>query len=100
MIAANQIGKSEGFDEKTRLGFWLGKGLDMPLSKMLKSSLLLAVCMFVCSSSLAQTSARIQKLSGMWSDPPVTIIGQFCAGWCTDAGIDQLNAQLDDPAND
>jgi hypothetical protein len=76
------------------------KGRIMPLSKLSKRSLLLIVPMLVCGWSSAQTSARIQKLSGMWSDPPVTIIGQFCAGWCTDAGIDRLNALLDEPAND
>ena len=40
------------------------------------------------------------NLEGMWSDPPSTIVGVFCAAWCTDAGIDHLNALLDDPAND
>ena len=36
----------------------------------------------------------------MWSDPPVTIIGRLCAFACSDAGIDAMNALLDDPAND
>jgi len=72
----------------------------MTLSKISKWSLLLVVAMLVGSSSSAQTPAQIQKLSGMWSDPPVTIVGQFCAGWCTDVGIDRLNVLLDDPAND
>ena len=72
----------------------------MPLSKLWKRSLLVIVPMVVYASSSAQTPARIQKLSGMWSDPPVTILGQFCAGWCTDAGMDRLNALLDEPAND
>jgi hypothetical protein len=47
----------------------------------------------------AQSPAR-SKLEGMWSDPPVTIMARFCATLCTDAGIDWLNALLDDPAND
>ena len=36
----------------------------------------------------------------MWSDPAVSILGRFCFAWCTDAGIQRLNALLDDPAND
>ena len=39
-------------------------------------------------------------LEGMWSNPPNTAVGSFCAFACTDAGIDRLNALLDDPAND
>ena len=35
----------------------------------------------------------------MWSDP-ATIIGRLCAFVCSDAGIDAMNALLDDPAND
>jgi hypothetical protein len=40
------------------------------------------------------------KLEGMWSDPPPTALGTFCFFACTDAGIEHLNALLDDPAND
>ena len=40
------------------------------------------------------------NLEGMWSDPPSTAIGQFCFFNCTDAGMDRLNALLDNPAND
>ena len=47
----------------------------------------------------AQSPAR-SNLEGMWSDPPVTIMAGFCAWWCTDAGIERLNALLDNPAND
>jgi len=36
----------------------------------------------------------------MWSDPPATTVGAFCFFLCTDAGIERLNALLDDPAND
>jgi hypothetical protein len=36
----------------------------------------------------------------MWSDPPSTSVGVLCFISCTDAGIDRLNALLDDPAND
>jgi hypothetical protein len=48
----------------------------------------------------AAQSAPPSKLEGMWSDPPVTIVARFCASWCTDAGIERLNALLDNPAND
>jgi hypothetical protein len=36
----------------------------------------------------------------MWSDPPATAEDWFCSGWCTDTGLERLNALLDDPAND
>src|SRR5438046_8897012 len=36
----------------------------------------------------------------MWRDPPASIVGSFCSFSCTDAGIDRLNALLDNPAND
>jgi hypothetical protein len=36
----------------------------------------------------------------MWSDAPATIEARFCAAWCTDTGVERLNALLDDPAND
>ena len=36
----------------------------------------------------------------MWSDPPAIADDWFCAGFCTDAGLERLNAFLDDPAND
>ena len=50
------------------------------------------------SPAVAQSPAR--GLEGMWSDPPVTIIGRMCAFVCSDAGIDAMNALLDDPKND
>ena len=36
----------------------------------------------------------------MWSDPPAIPDDWFCAGFCTDAGLERLNALLDNPAND
>jgi hypothetical protein len=39
-------------------------------------------------------------LAGMWSDPPATLLDTFCLFWCSDAGLERLNALLDDPAND
>jgi hypothetical protein len=53
---------------------------------------------WIPSSTGAQSSRR--NLEGMWSDPPVSAVGAFCAFACTDAGIERLNALLDDPAND
>ena len=50
------------------------------------------------AAARAQTPAR--WLEGMWSNPPATIVGLFCAFSCTQAGIDALNALIDDPAND
>lgn len=50
------------------------------------------------SPASAQTAAR--GLEGMWSDPPASIMGRLCGFVCSDAGIDALNALLDDPAND
>ena len=47
-----------------------------------------------------QAQPRRPELAGMWSDPPQTIIDTFCLFFCTDAGIDYLNALLDDPKND
>ncbi len=47
----------------------------------------------------AQAPSR-SVFEGMWSDPPATAVGWFCAGWCTDAGIEHLNRLLDAPAND
>lgn len=48
----------------------------------------------------AEAAPVPSKLEGMWSDPPATAVGTFCFFSCTDAGIDRLNALLDDPAND
>jgi len=60
----------------------------------------LALLAAMAASANAQAQSPIKELEGMWSDPPTTITGDFCASWCTDAGIDRLNAMLDDPAND
>jgi hypothetical protein len=67
------------------------------MTKILWTIVLLAV---VTTCANAQTQLPVKKFEGMWSDPPATITANFCAGWCTDAGIDRLNALLDDPAND
>jgi hypothetical protein len=62
------------------------------------SSILVAILLtWIPESTAAQSSSS--RPEGMWSDP-VTIVGRFCFGWCTDVGIDRLNALLDDPAND
>lgn len=49
---------------------------------------------------LLQSQSSRPSLEGMWSDPPSTAVGQFCYFSCSDAGIEQLNALLDNPAND
>jgi len=61
---------------------------------------LLTVILAACIPGLLQAQSPAQKFIGMWSDPPDTITGVFCSGWCTDAGLDRLNVLLDDPAND
>jgi hypothetical protein len=58
---------------------------------------LVAVTLACATPVWAQSAAR--GLEGMWSDP-VTIIGRLCAFVCSEAGIDAMNALLDDPAND
>ena len=47
-----------------------------------------------------EAQASRSSLEGMWSDPPSTAVGSFCAAFCTDAGLDRLNALLDNPVND
>jgi len=61
---------------------------------------LLAFFIVVWMSAPAETQSVRPKLEGMWSDPPSTAVGTFCFFACTDAGIDHLNALLDNPSND
>ena len=61
---------------------------------------LLVVAALAWTPALLDAQSTPSKLEGMWSDPAVTILGRFCASWCTDAGVDRLNALLDNPAND
>jgi len=73
----------------------------MATSQILKAcARLLALIPIVCVPLFSQAPSASRDFMGMWSDPPVTIIGDFCANWCTDAGIERLNALLDDPKND
>src|SRR2546425_808017 len=60
----------------------------------------LVLIAYVSMPAFSQTQSASRNFIGMWSDPPVTITGDFCAGWCTDAGIERLDALLDDPKND
>jgi len=48
----------------------------------------------------AEAQSTRSNLEGMWSDPPATVVGNFCFFQCTDVGIERLNKLLDDPAND
>jgi len=57
-----------------------------------------AVLLSIALSGESQSSRP--KLEGMWSDPPSTAVGAFCAFACTDAGLNRLNALLDNPVND
>jgi hypothetical protein len=72
----------------------------MAREKIVRGCSVAAVILLAFIPELMQAQSPAQKFVGMWSDPPDTITGVFCAGWCTDAGIDRLNALLDDPAND
>ena len=60
----------------------------------------LVLIAYVSMPAFSQTQSASRNFIGMWSDPPVTITGDFCANWCTDAGIERLDALLDDPKND
>ena len=65
-----------------------------------RGSVVLVFLALAWMSAPAETQSARPKLEGMWSDPPTTAVGTFCFFSCTDAGIDQLNALLDNPAND
>ena len=67
------------------------------MKKILWTITLVALATTIASAR-PQSSAK--AFQGMWSDPPAAITADFCAGFCTDAGIDRLNALLDDPKND
>lgn len=68
--------------------------------KMGQCSFGFLILAFVLFPAFAEAQSPVGKFVGMWSDPPATITGDFCASWCTDAGIERLNALLDDAAND
>lgn len=55
---------------------------------------------FVAIVAVPAAAQSHPSFEGMWSDPPVTAEDTFCAGGCTDAGLERLGALLDDPAND
>ena len=69
-------------------------------SDMRLAAVLLVVFAVACSQAPPPpAAARVpSKLEGMWSDPPPTAVGTFCFFSCTDAGIERLNALLDDPS--
>src|SRR5438105_2144002 len=76
--------------------------LDSEDSEEALMKTLLCVLALLALGTMAATAQQpaARSFEGMWSDPPATITGDFCASWCTDAGINQLNAFLDDPKND
>ena len=62
-----------------------------------RTLILLLLIVALAPPSLAQEKRWIE---GMWSDPPVTMIGSLCAGHCSDVALNALNELLDDPKND
>src|SRR5215813_7427664 len=72
----------------------------MALAKVRREYSIVVVILLACIPASVEAQSAAQKFVGMWSDPPDTITGVFCSGWCTDAGIDRLYKLLDDPAND
>jgi hypothetical protein len=72
----------------------------MTLAKVSRGCSVAVIILLACIPASVEAQSPAQKFAGMWSDPPDTITGVFCSGWCTDAGIDRLYALLDDPAND
>jgi hypothetical protein len=53
----------------------------------------------ICAAAASALAQEPPTLTGMWSDPE-GLEDSFCMFWCTDAGLERLNALLDDPAND
>ncbi len=70
------------------------------LNRAVRQLFLLVSILLTSITSATEAQSPRPNLEGMWSDAPKTIVGVFCQGWCTDAGINRLNALLDDPAND
>jgi len=64
------------------------------------SSRLMMLFLFTWLAPSAHAQKLAGELAGMWSDPPHTATGEFCFAWCTDAGMEDLNRLLDNPAND
>ena len=61
---------------------------------------LLVLTFLAWNPANAAAQPALSKLEGMWSNPPATAMGALCGFFCSDVGIDRLNALLDDPAND
>ncbi len=60
----------------------------------------LVIAAFVALTARPAAPQSHPNFEGMWSDPPFTAEDTFCAAWCTDVGLERLNALLDNPAND
>ena len=67
---------------------------------MLRSACALALSGLLAMSVCALAQSGPHSLEGMWSDPPATPQDFVCFGFCTQWGIDYLEALLDDPKND
>ena len=61
---------------------------------------LIAQLLSIGVAALAQAQQDPPDFSGIWSDPLPTPENLLCFMGCTDAGIEYLNALLDDPNND
>ena len=68
--------------------------------RALLSRILLIFGLTTFALRLVGAQSGAQGLEGMWSDPPASTVGGFCFFLCTEAGIERLNALLDDPKND
>ena len=66
----------------------------------MKKGACVSVLMVTAMLASAEAQSPPSNLEGMWSDPVPTAADQFCSFLCTEAGLERLNALLDDPAND
>jgi hypothetical protein len=66
----------------------------------MRQPLRIAAVVLLLGSACAREQSPRPDFQGMWSDPPSTAVDVFCFVGCTDSGIANLNALLDDPAND
>jgi hypothetical protein len=66
----------------------------------MKQTLRITALVLLLGSACAREQSPRPDFQGMWSDPPSTAVDAFCFVGCTDSGIANLNALLDDAAND
>ena len=66
----------------------------------MRQPLRITALVLLLGSACAREQTPRPDFQGMWSDPSSTAVDVFCFVGCTDGGIANLNALLDDPAND